>query len=228
MPSEKVIYQQYAYRYDRLIQCEDFQGNILPAIQQVVSLENINIIDMGAGTGRITRLLAPYANMIFAYDESTSMLQIAKHTLSASGLTNWQCSVANHLRIPLMDSIADLIISGWSYSYLAVWGDENWRSKLEAGWTEVQRLIRPQVRIIFLETLGTGHESPNPPEHMNHFYDWLREKSFKFKWIRTDYRFASLKEAEELSGFFFGEEMRKKVKDNQWVILPECTAIWWR
>jgi len=227
MPSEKEIYQKYPHRYDRLVQCEDYQGNILPALQQILTLRNLDIIDLGAGTGRITCLLAPYAKMIFACDESISMLQIAKHRLLTSGFSNWHCSIANHVHIPLMDTIADLIISGWSFSYLAVWDDKNWRSKLEAGWIEMQRLLQPQGCIIFLETLGTGYESPNPPEHLNQYYDWLREKGFNSKWVRTDYRFSSLAEAEELSGFFFGEEMRKKVIENQWVILPECTSIWW-
>jgi hypothetical protein len=46
--------------------------------------------------------------------------------------------------------------------------------------------------------------------------------------MRTDYRFASLAEAEELARFFFGEELAKKVVEQGWQVLPECTGIWWK
>jgi hypothetical protein len=46
--------------------------------------------------------------------------------------------------------------------------------------------------------------------------------------VRTDYQFESLEEAVELSTFFFGEELGQKVREKSWVILPECTGIWWR
>jgi hypothetical protein len=55
----------------------------------------------------------------------------------------------------------------------------------------------------------------------------LGEAGFKSTWIRTDYRFASLDEAEALTRFFFGDELAARVVANEWVILPECTGIWW-
>jgi hypothetical protein len=36
-----------------------------------------------------------------------------------------------------------------------------------------------------------------------------------------------LAEAEELSRFFFGDELGNKVVQNNWTILPECTGVWW-
>ena len=33
---------------------------------------------------------------------------------------------------------------------------------------------------------------------------------------------------EYLARFFFGDELGDKVRQNNWVILPECTGIWWR
>jgi hypothetical protein len=37
-----------------------------------------------------------------------------------------------------------------------------------------------------------------------------------------------LDEALELSRFFFGDELADRVERNRWVILPECTGVWWR
>jgi hypothetical protein len=76
--------------------------------------------------------------------------------------------------------------------------------------------------------MGTGHESPQPPEHLDGYYAWLTEAGFKSSWLRTDYQFASMEEAEELSTFFFGDEMGKKVVQEKWQILPECTGVWWQ
>ena len=44
--------------------------------------------------------------------------------------------------------------------------------------------------------------------------------------VRTDYKFESLEEAEELVKFFYGPKKAKKVIENNWIILPECTGIW--
>jgi hypothetical protein len=64
-------------------------------------------------------------------------------------------------------------------------------------------------------------------EHLKDYYPWLDEVGFQNKWIRTDYKFESIEEAEELSRFFFGDELGNKVRENNWVILPECTGVWW-
>ena len=92
---------------------------------------------------------------------------------------------------------------------------------------EMKRVLKPGSFIVLYESLGTGNESPIRLEHLKDFYPWLDEKGFQNKWIRTDYKFESLAEAEELSRFFFGDELGNKVVQNNWTILPECTSVWW-
>lgn len=228
MPTEQEVYQQHAEQYERLIQREDYQNHILRAVEQICPLKGLDVIDLGAGTGRVTRILAPQVNSIKAYDSSAHMLSKAQSSLHAMGMTNWQAGVADHRHIPVPDASADLVISGWSFSYLAVWGGEKWRDELETGYAEILRILRPGGYIIFLETMGTGQESPNPPDHVSGYYAWLAEKGFESTWIRTDYRFNSLAEAAELSKFFFGEELGREVANKKWIILPECTGVWWQ
>jgi hypothetical protein len=93
---------------------------------------------------------------------------------------------------------------------------------------EVHRIVRPGGMIILIESLGTGTEKPRPPEHLEAYFGWLTGAGFERGWTRTDYRFESLEEAVELSTFFFGEEMGQQVREKNWVILPECTGIWWK
>ena len=228
MPTEEEVYQQHADQYERLIQREDYQGNILSAIESYCSLEGIDVVELGAGTGRLTRLLAPHVKSIKAFDASAHMLETAAESLRKMGLTNWSTGVADHRQVPVEDASADLVISGWAFCYLAVWGGTDWLSALQDGMSEIKRILRPNGTVLIIETLGTGHEKPNPPEHLSGYYDWLSETGFERGWIRTDYRFESLEEAVELSTFFFGEEMGQKIREKNWQILPECTGIWWR
>ena len=92
----------------------------------------------------------------------------------------------------------------------------------------MKRALRPNRIIVLFESLGTGYESPFHLPHLANFYPWLDEVGFQNTWIRTDYKFESLAEAEQLSRFFFGEEMGDNVVKNNWVILPECTGVWWK
>ncbi|MFZ5909092.1 MAG: class I SAM-dependent methyltransferase [Chloroflexota bacterium] len=228
MPTEKEVYEAHAGQYERLIQREDYQGNILREIGKVVALDDIDVVELGAGTGRLTRLLASYVKSIKAFDSSAHMLEVAEKSLRTLGLSNWTTGVADHRRVPVGDSSADLVISGWSFCYLAVWGGSDWQFDLQAGLAETNRILRPGGTVILLETLGTGSETPTPPGHLGGYYAWLTEAGFSRGWMRTDYRFESLEEAVELSTFFFGEEMGQEVRENQQVILPECTGIWHR
>ena len=228
MPTEKEVYETHADQYERLVQREDYQGNLLSAIESYCPLDGLDVVELGAGTGRITRLLAPYVKSIKAFDTSAHMLEIAEKSLREMGLSNWEVGVADHRRVPVPDSSADLVISGWSFCYLAVWGGEEWRVALDDGLKEIERIIRPGGTVLIIESLGTGTEKPRPPEHLEPYFDWLSESGFERGWVRTDYRFESLAEAVELSTFFFGQEMGQKVRENNWRILPECTGVWWK
>lgn len=228
MPTERDVYEKHADQYERLIQREDYQENLLRAVEKICLLEGLEVVELGAGTGRLTRLLAPRVRSIQAFDISLHMLAVAAVSLKAMGLPNWQAGVADHRQVPVESASADLLIAGWSFCYLAVWGGEQWMTALEAGLDEMCRILRPGGMVILLETLGTGQTSPRPPEHLGRYYAWLAETGFQSSWIRTDYRFESLAEAVELSSFFFGDAMGQEIAQKNWVVLPECTGIWWR
>jgi ubiquinone/menaquinone biosynthesis C-methylase UbiE len=229
MPDNKTVYSQYADEYEALIAREDYQGNILRTLEEIVpDLKNRSVLDLGAGTGRLARLLAPRVKYVRAFDESAEMLRVCSDKLSEVGLANWSVDVADHRHLPVADASADLVVSGWSVSYLAVWGAENWRKKLSDWLAEMKRVLTADGLIILFETLGTGQESPVCVPHLANFYPWLDENGFENTSIRTDYKFESLEEAENLSRFFFGDEIGAQVVNNNWVILPECTGVWWK
>ena len=221
------IYRQEAQQYQSLVSREDYQDNILSALQEICDLNGRTVVDTGAGTGRLTKLLAPLAQTIYAFDNSPAMLVVAKQELSSTPYKNWTLALADHRHLPLPSNSADVIISGWSLCYLALDQPDPWREPLRELFGRLQRLLRPGGTIIILETQGTGFTSPNPPHFMLDYFSFLEELGFQSRWIRTDYQFESAQEAVELSRFFFGDELGDQVAESGTNMLPECTGIWW-
>ncbi|MBN1890913.1 MAG: class I SAM-dependent methyltransferase [Thermoflexales bacterium] len=225
-PDYKQIYATQAAQYERLVAREDYHGNIQQALGRIVPGGQLDIVELGAGTGRLTRILAPRSRRVCAFDASSHMLAL-NAKLAQQNARNWRLAVADHRHLPLGDGTADLALSGWSICYLVVeHGD--WQVEVERALAEMARVLRPGGTAILLETLGTGYETPHPPPNLAAYYAWLEQRGFRFDWIRTDCRFESLAEAVELVRFFFGDELARQVVARQWVILPECTGIWWR
>ncbi|MBI2757090.1 MAG: class I SAM-dependent methyltransferase [Chloroflexi bacterium] len=227
MPTEKEVYAGHAVEYEALVSREDYQGNILKAIQEIIPLDGLDVLDLGAGTGRLACLLAPFVRTMLAFDLSPHMLGIARDKLRRFSRRNWLAAACDHRLLPLTTHSADLIVSGWSVSYVTVWNPLRWREEADSWLAEARRVLRANGQIILFESLGTGNESPQRLAHLENFYGWLAEVGFKNKWIRTDYKFESPETAGEIAGFFFGDEMKAKIAREQMTILPECTGVWW-
>jgi ubiquinone/menaquinone biosynthesis C-methylase UbiE len=225
MPNHSEIYRTKAEQYERLI---SKQPSLYDTINAIKPIEGLDIIDVGAGTGRLTCVLAPKAKSILATDKSEAMLRIAAERLQKAGLQNWRIQAADHRNLPVSDKSADLIVSGWSICYLASTNVENHLENIDQVINEIKRVLRPGGTAIIIENFGTGFETPNPPDFLKKYY-WHLENEFGFshKWIRTDYTFNNLEEAEELTRFFFGDRLADRVAREQLVSVPECAGIWW-
>jgi hypothetical protein len=90
----------------------------------------------------------------------------------------------------------------------------------------MKRVLRPSGSIIILETLGKGYETPHPLDKLAAYYTYLEEAGFFSTWIRTDFQFKSLAEAEELTRFFFDDQLAESCQGRS-CHPPECTGIWW-
>lgn len=230
MPTFEEIYARHAPIYERLIAREDYQGNLGPAIAAICPLPGLEAVEVGAGTGRLTRLLVPFVRSIRAFDASAHMLATAEPILHATGYTNWTLEVASNDRLPIPDATADLGIEGWSFGHATEWHRGAWREHIGAAIDELERVVRPGGSIILLETMGTGRETPQPPSQaLRELYDWFEQRrGFATTFIRTDYRFASVAEADELATFFFNTTMPTIPQSDGTAIVHECTGIWWK
>ncbi len=163
MPDHGKIYNEQADEYERLVAREDYQENIFAALKQIKSLEGLDVVELGAGAGRLTCMLAPIVKSIQAFDASAHMLEVAAAKLRESGLQNWQMGVADHRELPVDDQTANLAISGWSICYIAIGYEDTWRQEPGQALAEMRRVLRPGGTIIILETMGTGYKVPTPP-----------------------------------------------------------------
>jgi ubiquinone/menaquinone biosynthesis C-methylase UbiE len=217
---------------------EDYEGHILPALWEIrpLTLETA-VIELGAGTGRLTRLLLPHVRRITALDISPHMLGVAREKLDLRGFRatkgrqpqgSANLTAADNRHLPIAAQTADLAIVGWSLSHFVGWYAADWRDQIGQALAEMKRVLLPGGTIIILETLGTGRETPQPPhDGLAAYYDWLEnEHGFATTWIRTDYQFASVDEADSLTRFFFGDELADRIRRDNLTVLPECTGIW--
>ena len=224
------IYVNKADLYDRMVSREDYQGNLLKALQSIHALDDTDVVEFGAGTGRVTRLLVPHVKLIRSFDAEQTMLDVAEQSLKKTGFNNWTLSVGDNGNLPVEDNSADVTLEGWSFGHAQGWHADRWQEVIDQYVGEMYRITKPSGTAILIETQGTGSEQPAPPtEGLAKLYQYIEDKhDFQFQWIRTDYKFESVAEADELTRFFFGDELADRIVKEQLTILPECTGIWWK
>lgn len=228
-PDHDRVYAEQADKYERLIDREDYESRIPAAIDAIVDLAGKDMADLGAGTGRLSFIAAPKVRSLTALDQSAAMLAVLAERLRSAGHSHWRTEVADHRSLPLADASVDVAMAGWTLCYLASANQPDWRGNLARMQAELKRVVPPGGTILIFETLGTGSETPQPPDFLQPYYNALEsEYGYRRTELRTDYRFRSLDEAVELSTFFFGSELAGRVRDNGWVVLPECTGLWWK
>lgn len=230
MTDFKQIYQTQAEQYEYLVAHEDYEGNILRALQAIRPFTGTTVVELGAGTGRLTRLLAPFAQHIIACDIAQPMLEVARQKLQQGGWYNWQTVVCDNRELAVAGDTADVTIVGWSLGHFVSWYADNWREEIGRSLSEMRRVLRSNGTLIIIETLGTNQLDPAPPTPgLAAYYQWLEnEQGFQATSIRTDYRYPSVAEAIASTRFFFGDAMADDVERKNSPIVPECTGIWWQ
>jgi len=228
MPGRQYKDKSFPQTYHELVCREDYQHNLLGALQDISPLKDLEVLELGAGTGRVTRLIAPLAKSIVATDLSYPMLTFAKGFLKDLDPPNWQPIMADHQALPLKNDSVDLIISGWSFYRVAAGSKKNWQTSVNDALSRIAQILRPGGIIILIESLGTGHVQPHPPEDVADYLAYLDYLGFDLSWIRTDYCFQNLEEAKALTSFFWGDVGFPFWETEEGVILPECTGLWWK
>jgi ubiquinone/menaquinone biosynthesis C-methylase UbiE len=222
------IYFTQAEAYDALVSAEDADGRLAEALRS--KLPAGVIADVGAGTGRVTRLLAGHATHAILLERAAPMLEVAKERLEPLGLS-FETHVADARALPLEAESTDAAVAGWVFGHFRHWMPDGWREEVDQALAEMERVVRagplgrPQLVI---ETLGTGHETPRTHEALDEYFGHLESLGFERTWVRTDYVFEDVETAATTLGGFFGGPMAEKIRAQAWARVPECTGLWWR
>ena len=91
------LYIDHADAYEVLVSHEDYQGNLLRAIQAVQPLAGKNSAEFGCGTG----LLAGSVRKLHAFDFTASMLRLAWARLHLRNWTHVSLTLADSRRMPV-------------------------------------------------------------------------------------------------------------------------------
>src|SRR5206468_1130901 len=172
-------------------------------------------LEVGVGTGRLTRVLVRDAGSVYGCDLAPTMLRVAASHLKHEAGDKARLFVADARAIPVAGESVDVAVAGWVIGHFVDWFESGWRAHADRSIAEMRRAVKPRGMIILIESLGTGTTAyvPPTPAHGD-YHRWLqREQGFTLQAIRTDYRFASVLEAERLTRLFFGEALATSLSD---------------
>jgi ubiquinone/menaquinone biosynthesis C-methylase UbiE len=211
MAEHKNIYFNETERYHALVSFEDHTNNLSKTIKPIIGAGFPDILESGAGTGRLTDILMPLAGKLVGFDISPAMLTTANLKKKQFLKTFSGFSASDHRWLPVEKNSFDWIVSGWSVCYLVSWQREFWKQEVNIALGEFIRVLDPKGNILLIETLGTGNKEPQPPDHLVDYLNYLDKLGFSRKVIRTDYKFPNPDTAEKLVEFFFGKEMLQQI-----------------
>ena len=84
----RTIYRTRADDYDTLVAREDFQGNLPQALAKIRPWAGLDVVELGAGTGRLTRLLAPAAASVAPPSAASASSGASAPSLAADQLAD--------------------------------------------------------------------------------------------------------------------------------------------
>jgi ubiquinone/menaquinone biosynthesis C-methylase UbiE len=223
----EAIYAGRAAEYHQMIEAEDGDSQLLPAIRRVAALRGKRILDVGTGTGRLPLLIGDQAAQVVGLDLHRDMLRQHLAQRQRRG-GRWGLVQGDMRQLPFRSGWADVVTAGWAIGHMRSWFAADWRTLIGQVLGEMRRVAAPGGKLIILETLSTGSLTPAPPSAgLAEYYDWLEgEWGFRRQTIATDYHFASVDEAVARTEFFFGPELAARIREQGWARLPEWTGVW--
>lgn len=221
------IYREQAREYEAMVAAEDADGNLLPAIRRRAKVDGAAILEVGVGTGRLTRLLAPHAERYVGFEREAAMVALAEPAIA--GHANARVGVGDARALPPIERATfDLAIAGWVFGHFRSWYPDAWKTEIAIGLEAMRAALRPGGTLVIIETLGTGATDPAPPKpELAEYYAWLEQThGMQRDAVRTDYQFQSAEDAAEKMSFFFGRPFADRVRALGSPRVPECTGIW--
>jgi ubiquinone/menaquinone biosynthesis C-methylase UbiE len=100
------------------------------------------VVDIGSGTGLLSLELARVADVVWAVDISPLMGAYLDTKAASAGLTNIRTATASAASLPLVDGLADAVVSNYCFHHL----DDAGKAQALA---EAHRVLKPGGRFVF-------------------------------------------------------------------------------
>ncbi len=112
---------------------------------RIVALADLHggevVVDVGSGTGLLTLAVAEKASKVWAIDSSQAMGEYLRVKAGSAGLANVQTVRASAASLPLVDGIADAVISNYCYHEMS-------EAQKRRALAEAMRVLRPGGRLV--------------------------------------------------------------------------------
>lgn len=146
---DKVVESQFGPRAKAYVESAvHAQGADLEALEASVREARAeHALDLGAGGGHVSYVMARHAALVTAVDLSSEMLAAVAATARARGLVNVRTTRAPAERLPFADGCFDFI--GCRYSA------HHWRD-FDGGLREARRVVRTGSRAVFVDAYSPG------------------------------------------------------------------------
>ena len=222
--------QPLAALYDHIKSFEDPQDILIRNIESLHSIDGADVVELGCGTGYVTRKLARRVRSVHAYDISRHMLRVARRLCARASLGNCAFAVADHRSIPLPDSIADVVVAAWSILSLvdATW-DQDWQAQLDRCLSEARRLLKTDGTIMIVETANLfGELQDGEVWHpiRREFLSYLEDHhGFSKTHFRRLWRYRSANQAFRLTSLFHGGHVARTIRKSNLSFVTESIAL---
>jgi len=135
-----LVYWNRPDDYDELVAGEP----IHPQVLEQLEIEGTSVCDLGAGTGRLTLLMAARARHVVAVDAVPALLDRLQRRARSAGLSNITVVRAGFVPLPLADDSVHLAVACSVFTHEASSGTER-------ALHEAERIVEPggQVAIIW-------------------------------------------------------------------------------
>lgn len=120
--SHKHLYDEYPHHYARLASRQDKDAHIALHLRKSGLFEaNTHVLELGAGAGKLSCLIAPWVKHVTVTDVSQVMLELAATNLGMVGVCEDRWTVERHDitgEWGYGDGLYDVVLAGWCVSYV--------------------------------------------------------------------------------------------------------------
>jgi ubiquinone/menaquinone biosynthesis C-methylase UbiE len=99
------------------------------------------VVDVGAGTGLLSLAFAGCVARVWAVDSSPAMIEYLRVKARSAGLENLETVTASAVSLPLVDEVADLVVSNYCLHELP-------HAEKERALAEALRVLKPGGRLV--------------------------------------------------------------------------------